>query len=312
MPSTSKPAQPPLDDLMMAMDVVDTLRHDEALALKELTSDQRDEAMVKRLRDIYESQGIEVPDRILREGVEGLKENRFVYNPPASGFSRTLAMFYIRRNIWGRWLAIGFVVLVAAVLAYRFLVIVPAERAAEDLRVELTQTLPGELEATAGRIAELSREESAVEDAERLLFEGKRAAKAGEAEAARKALSDMKALEARLSSVYEIRIVSRPGMPTGVTRIPDVNLSTENYYLVVEAIGPDGNALEREVISEEDGARKRVRIWAQRVPRATFDAVRQDKEADGIVQENLLGRKERGRLDPDWVMAVESGAITQW
>lgn len=312
MPSTSKSAQPPLDDLMMAMDVVDTLRHDEALALKELASDQRDEAMIKRLREIYESQGIEVPERILREGVEGLKENRFVYSPPASGFSRTLAMLYIRRNVWGRWLAIGLAVLVAAVLAYRFLVVVPAERAAEELRVELTETLPSELDATAGRIAELSRDETAVQDAERLLSDGKLAAQAGDAEAARKALSDMKALEARLLSVYDVRIVSRPGMPTGVTRIPDVNRSTENYYLVVEAIGPDGNALEREVISEEDGARKSVTIWAQRVPRATFDAVRRDKEADGIVQESLLGRKERGRLDPAWEMAVESGAITQW
>ncbi|MXN63740.1 hypothetical protein GR183_02385 [Stappia sp. GBMRC 2046] len=312
MSNTSKSAQPPLDDLMMAMDVVDTLRHDEALALKELASDQRDEAMIKRLREIYESQGIEVPDRILREGVEGLKENRFVYSPPAGGFSRTLAMLYIRRSIWGKWLAIGLAVLVAAVLAYRFLVVAPAERAAQELRVELSETLPAELEATAARITDISLEDAATKDAERLLADGKRAAEDGEAAAARKALADMKALEARLLSVYDVRIVSRPDMPTGVTRIPDVNRTTENYYLVVEAIGPDGNALERQVISEEDNARKRVNIWAQRVPRATFDAVREDKEADGIVQDNLLGRKERGRLDPEWEMPVEPGAITQW
>ncbi|MBO6932287.1 MAG: hypothetical protein JJ856_22145, partial [Roseibium sp.] len=40
----------PLDDLMMAMDVVDTLRHEEGQVTKELQADQRDEAMVERLR----------------------------------------------------------------------------------------------------------------------------------------------------------------------------------------------------------------------------------------------------------------------
>ncbi|WP_349357525.1 DUF6384 family protein [Stappia sp.] len=302
----------PLDELMMAMDVVDTLRHDERIALKELDADARDAAMITRLREIYESQGIEVSDRILQEGVESLKQNRFVYAPPAAGFQRTLAMLYVTRARWGKWLLIALVLLVAAGLAWRFLVVQPRERAAEALRIELTQTLPADLAALAGRISEVAETDVPLERAQTLVARGQAAAADGNADAARSALADLRALEARLLETFEVRIVSRPGVPTGVTRIPDANRAARNTYLVVEAIGPDGTALPREITSEETGETSTVTLWAQRVPQSTFDAVRRDKEADGIVQDALLGTKVRGRLEPTWRAAVEQGAITQW
>ncbi len=85
------PEAPPakLDDLMLAMDVVDTLRHEEALVEKELSQDMRDEALKKRLRQIYESQGLEVTDRILDEGIKALKESRFAYTPPSRASPRS-------------------------------------------------------------------------------------------------------------------------------------------------------------------------------------------------------------------------------
>ena len=95
----------PLDDLMMAMDVVDTLRHEEGQVARELKTDERDAAMVERLRQVYASQGIDVPDHILKAGVEDLKRDRFVYSPPSAGFQRTLAMIYISRSTWSKWLA---------------------------------------------------------------------------------------------------------------------------------------------------------------------------------------------------------------
>lgn len=309
---SAEPPRPPLDDLMMAMDVVDTLRHDEAIALKELAGEERDKALIERLRDIYSSQGIEVPDRILREGVEGLKENRFVYAPPAAGFSRKLALLYVRRHVWGKWALISLAGLVAAFLAWQFLVVGPAERRAEELRVELSQTLPADLQAVRERVDALAVDEKAKLDALIMAEDGTRAAAAGDAIAARKALADLKALEAELAAVYEIRIVSRPDTPTGITRIPEANPDTENFYLVVEAVAPDGSVLSRRITSEEDGKASTVNIWGQRVTPETFEKIRRDKQADGIVQDKVLGRKERGRLAPDWAMPVQDGAITTW
>ncbi|SDU23928.1 DUF6384 family protein [Stappia sp. ES.058] len=312
MPSDTASKKAPLDELMMAMDVVDTLRHDERIALKELDADQRDEQMIDRLRDLYQSQGIEVPDRILHEGVESLKQNRFVYAPPAAGLQRTLALVYVTRMRWGKWLLIALLVMAAAVLAWRYLVVAPRERAAEALRIELSETLPEEASVLRGRISDLAEVEAARTQAETLAAIATSAAAAGDAQAARGAIKDLRALETRLRETYEVRIVSRPGVPTGVTRIPDVNRATRNYYLVVEAVAPGGKVLQREIVSEEDDEATTVGIWAQRVPKTTFDAVRQDKEDDGIVQNAILGTKASGRLEPVWNAAVETGAITKW
>lgn len=312
MADTASKDQAPLDELMMAMDVVDTLRHDDALVMRELGAENRDARMIERLREIYSAQGIEVPDHILREGVEGLKHDRFVYAPPASGAARFLALIYISRLLWAKWLAISIVVVIAAFAGWQLLVVGPQQRAAEELRIELAEGIPASLDSISGRILEMTPEAAAIDETGRLVAEGKRFAAAGDAANARKAVSDLTALEAELATSFEVRIVSRPGTPTGVTRIPDVNASARNFYLVVEAIGPSGQPLERSVVSEEDGKSKQVTIWAQRVPEDVFNAVRDDKQKDGIVQDSLLGTKLRGRLAPIWEKAVEEGAITEW
>ena len=74
-------AAPKLDELMLAMDVVDTLRHQEGLVAKALSEDSRDATLKERLRTLYEGQGLKVSDRILDDGIRALKESRFTYDP---------------------------------------------------------------------------------------------------------------------------------------------------------------------------------------------------------------------------------------
>src|SRR3954452_3454033 len=118
-PSTAPvDAQPRLDELMLAMDVVDTLRHEEGLAEKELGQDSRDAALKSRLRQLYEGQGLDVSDRILDEGIRALKESRFVYTPAPPSLRRTLATLWVRRGRYGKVAGL-LVLLVAALLAWR-------------------------------------------------------------------------------------------------------------------------------------------------------------------------------------------------
>ena len=49
-----------LDELMLAMDVVDTLRHREDLVARELDDAGKQEKLLENLRRIYREQGIEV------------------------------------------------------------------------------------------------------------------------------------------------------------------------------------------------------------------------------------------------------------
>lgn len=90
-----------LSDVMLAMDVVDTLRHRRLLVERELLSDQRDEKLIDRLREIYRSQGMEVTDEVLRAGVEALREERFSYRPPRKSLAVRLAHIYVQRGKWG-------------------------------------------------------------------------------------------------------------------------------------------------------------------------------------------------------------------
>jgi hypothetical protein len=71
---------------MLAMDVVDTLRHRQLVVEQELGAGERESDLLERLRRLYAAQGIDVPDRILHEGVAALREGRFAYRRrPALG-----------------------------------------------------------------------------------------------------------------------------------------------------------------------------------------------------------------------------------
>ena len=305
-------AAAPLDDVMMAMDVVDTLRHAEKLVERELSSDERARRLKERLRQIYTSQGLEVSDRILDEGVAALEDERFVYNPPELGASRWLAMMWIRRKSWGKAVAIGLIVLAVAGAGYYFGVKRPAERQMVEQTEALTVGLPRDFAAELDRIKAVSQVDRAVEVAERLVAEGVAAAKAGDLDAAKGKAAQLRALRQMLEQEYVIRIVARPGQQSGIFRVPDANPNARNYYLIVEAIDAGGRPVKVRVISEEQGKTGMVDIWGLRVSESAFAGVRADKQDDGIIQNNRVGEKRRGYLQPEYTIPVQGGAILEW
>ena len=311
--ASAPPAAPQkLDDLMLAMDVVDTLRHQENLALKELDDDARKAELVKRLRQIYAGQGIEVPDSIIEQGVRALEESRFVYTTPPPSLARTLATMWVDRKRWS--LILGSAGLAIAIVggAYQYFVVGGAERAATAARIEITETLPAAL-AKAERTA---LDEAIAADAKAraadLAGRGKAALARKDVPAVKASLADLDGLVATLREVYQVRIVSRADVRSGVWRQNPKSPGARNHYLIVEAIGQDGRALERSITNEEDQTTSKVKIWGQRVPQATYDQVARDKQDDQIIQNTRLGEKRRGELDVRWSMPVMTGAITKW
>lgn len=294
----------PLDELMLAMDVVDTLRHRELMLAREVEADARDRDLLTQLREIYRSQGIAVSDDVLAKGVDALREERFVYAPPAAGVSRALATLYVTRARWGRWVG-GTVALVAiAALGFELLVRLPEQHA--------LATLPTDLETAYRTIVADTRDPTALADAERLDGAGKLALEQHEIATARGALTDLQALGARLEQQYELRVVSRPGERSGVYRIPGDNRRARNYYLIVEAVAPNGARLPLPIKSEEDGKVRRVKEWGLRVDEATYAEVAADKRDDGIIERNVVGEKRRGELEPAYSVSTTGAAITKW
>ncbi len=128
----------------------------------------------------------------------------------------------------------------------------------------------------------------------------------------RAATAEIAALNARVQAQYELRVVSRPGEQSAVWRYPDDNRAARNYYLIVEAVAPNGEALQLPITSEEDQRTRSVRAWGLRVDEATYNRVGADKQDDGIIQNGVVGRKRRGVLEHEYTVPTTGAAITEW
>jgi hypothetical protein len=303
---------PKLDDLMMAMDVVDTIRHKEDVLARELSLGDRDDELIAKLREIYSQQGITVTDAVLREGVKALKEQRFAYKAPPSGLLTGLFRLWIRR---GR--IAGILALVLGGYGFfwasdRYNWFSPSEQQIAADTAALETDLPGELQKAVADTTAASKDPAANSQIASFKAAGETGLSDKNASAVRKAISDLTGLRQRLNQEYVLQIVSREGVPSGAARTPDANSNARNYYLIVEAIAADGTVLSLPITSEEDQSTRTVAIFGVRVPEESFRAVQADKRADGIVDDKQLGRKERGFLNPRYIMPAEGGMITTW
>ena len=305
-------ASAPLDEVMLAMDVVDTLRHQQNLVLRELDVETREAQLFAKLKEIYRGQGIEVPESVLREGVSALRESRFSYTPPKPSLAVTLARIYVGRRRWGPIVVALLLVLVISLGGY-YLVYRPLQQSqAEAARIELAEGLPARMDALYDVIYTETKVQQAVVEAEERRTRGKAAAAEGDRVAAEQAIADLEAIRDRLRQEYSLRVVNRQGVQSGFWSFPEINTDATNYYVVVEAIAPDGSALSLPILNEETGETETVDIWGVRVPESVYRSVESDKRDDGIIQRNVVGIKQYGFLDVDYIVRVLGGAVTRW
>ncbi|CAL8980397.1 hypothetical protein RHODGE_RHODGE_01462 [Rhodoplanes serenus] len=315
-PTATAPAAAPraagtLDELMLAMDVVDTLRHRDVMVERELAEETREQALIERLRAIYQGQGIAVPDSILAQGVKALKESRFVYTPPAPGWRRTLALAWVARGRWGKRVAAALAVALVGYGAYDLAVVRPREKAAEAARVELAETLPRRLAAGRDAVRAEALDEAVRQRADALAARGRAALDRGDVAEARATVAELDALAAQLRQDYVLRIAGRPEDRTGIWR-EHPSFRGRAYFVVVDAVDPQGRPVPLPIRNDETNATETVSRFAVRVPQSTYEAVRDDKQRNGIVQNTRLAEKRRGALDPVYRMPVLEGRITAW
>ena len=129
----------------------------------------------------------------------------------------------------------------------------PALREAEEV--------PAELTAAFATLDANTDDAAALDPARAQLATGQAAVAQGDFDAVRAATAEIEALNARVQAQYELRVVSRPGEQSGVWREPQVNRGARNYYLIVEAVAPNGEPLRLPITSEEDGRTRGVRAW---------------------------------------------------
>lgn len=298
--STAAQSRQPLDEVMLAMDVVDTLRHQEKVVARELSSDIRDEELKQKLKRIYQAQGIDVSEKIIEEGVKALQEDRFSYRPPPSGINVHLARIYVSRGRWLPWIGGLAAVCLIAFFAYQLMVVKPRE------------ALPGQMQSRYELVLDKAESEPGKKAVESIYARAETSRRADDVEGMQQAMVSLDELERKLDQVYTLQIVSRPGERSGVWRIPDINSSARNYYIIVEAIDGSGNVQQVAITNEENGKIETVSNWGVRVDESTFQTIAADKQDDGIIQNNVFGRKKQGFLEPEYLMPTSGGFITSW
>lgn len=215
------PPQRPLDELMLAMDVVDTLRHRQGLVERELNVEQRDRQLIERLREIYASQGIEVSDAVLRQGLQALKEERFAYSPPPASLQVRLARVYVSRDRWGKPLLAIVGLLAAIVVSYVAFVRWPAQRR--------LAALPTELQAAAESVQAVADSAEIGAQAEQLAAEGAQAARRGDRAAAEQSLDrlqDLRRETAEQSKLIE-QLEATERAIAAVSQVPEATAEAE-------------------------------------------------------------------------------------
>ena len=311
---TAKPET--LDDIMLAMDVVDTLRHEREMVASDMNAVERREDLVKRLRGIYDAQGIAVPDDVLMDGVMALEEERFAYHPPKKGLMTSLAKVYISRRKWLPLIyTIGFII--GSVLAVNYVGFVrPAQIEAKQERQLITTVLPERLAAARDRAVSIASTPDLKNRAEDLFAAGEIAIADKDIAAAKQATAQLETLSTALSQSYQLRIVSRFNEASGVYLDSKTNANIRNFYLIVEPITAEGDVLKIDIEDEEYKTRETVSKFGVRVPKAVFDTVAADKKDDQIIQNDILGAKPRGVLDPrlsfDGAENWPLGYIVEW
>jgi hypothetical protein len=293
-----------LDDVLLAMDVVDTLRHRERLVDQELNAQAREEQLIARLKEIYGAQGIEVPDKILKDGVKALDEQRFVYKPPENSFSVKLAKLYVSRKRWLPAATTFTAAVIALVAGWQIFWAIP--QASE------WNKMPGEIAQLLKQGQDLATEPVVDAELASVAAEGQRDVASNDHAGARTQVATLKDMNEKLQQDYDVRIVSRPGRATGIWRHSVKNPGEKNYYIIVEAVAPGGRVLTLPVANEETDTTERVTVWAQRVMKDTWDKIAAEKQASGVIMNDTLGHKERGKLEPTWDAPTPKGAITKW
>ncbi len=302
MDSTKKVA--PLEDLMVAMDVVDTLRHRAQLVDRELDADVRRERLIEKLREIYSAQGIEVTDQVLADGVRALEEDRFKYTPPEKTFSTRLANIYVKRDKWLKPFLLGLTLLIG-LWAFYYMTAVRPDKVAQN-------ALPDQLSERYGEVIQIADDKDVLAQAHEIQSSGKLALENENHDEARSAVEELELMLVQLKSAYKLRVVQQRGERSGVWRIPDANTGARNYYLVIEAVDSRGKVLSLPITSEESGKTKIVSKWGVRVEESTYQRVGADKKDDGIIQNRAVGQKERGQIHPEYSVNTNGAAITDW
>lgn len=323
MPSAQPgPSELGLAETLAILDAASTLRRERDRAAQLLDDSASRADLEQRLLAAAAAAGETLGSAEVRAAIERYFDRLHAFEPAPAGLSRTLALIYVRRRPLG--LLLGGAALWFGALSALFLWSGSPLSAAGRLERRLERGSAA-LEAELGAARGLDLEPAArglLEGLERRAEELLAVPEAADLEPLQALVAEAEALGARLGESYELRIVSRPGEFSVVTRDYDGDgggKRLSGHYAIVEARAADGRRLALPVLDAETQRERRVETWGEQIPAEVYDRLAADKRADGVLDEQRFGLKRPGRLEPELLLVGADGRpiprgrqITDW
>lgn len=300
-----------LDEMTRVMDVARALRKERSIAQRELNREETIELLRTKLREAADLAGDPVTDEQIDAAIRHYYDNLHEFDPPEPGFETFLASIYVRRKLIAGW-AIALAAAALLTWGYWFSGMMPGQRRTE-LRARQTYS---QVEEVVGSIEALATDAGVAADAQAAQTEAATYHDRGELSALEQLRDRLLQQESVLKDEYRLMIVS-DGQSGVDTYGPQGQLS--GYYLIVEAVDASGKPVPMRVRNAETGDYELVSRWAEQVPEEVYNRVRDDKQADGIVDAREFATKRRGETDVEVTLSGPGGAplergrqITKW
>jgi len=288
-----------LNEVMLAMDVVDTLRHQQSLVDRELGTDDHDQALIAKVRKIYADQGLEVSDAVIASGVKALREERFTYTPPKKSFQLSLAHLYVNRGRWAKRGAVLVAALLAVYLVYQFFVVAPQKRSRQkavqaiNLRIDRQRD---QISVTKERLVRLNQNLIKVKEA------GSQKASAAARGLVDRAARDIAAAQEKIQALEKLDITSHVDLDQGADIADSVTDRLDKRKELIAALSGHLNNAEKAATTLDE-----LKILPEKLKDQRDRALTESQQNDARRQAEKLYKDAMTALGRGDVAAAQNG-----
>lgn len=316
--ATEFPADLKLTELLQIMSVATELRQQADSVEQQVRVDETRAHIKQRLMNAARESGEVLTDEQAELAITWYYDHLHTFRPPPATWEVWFARVYIRRGLIGGLIAGT----CAAVLLWWFLFqsawgpFSPAGQQQRELALVLQHMW--ELKQRGEHVVQSDSDKSELKS---LVTEIRALIRDRQGPQAAAGVERLRQLVDELDGEYTVEIVAEPGEKTGVDSYYTDESGTRisGYYLIVEALGPQRQKISRVIDNAETQTRETVSRWGERVPKEVYDRIAADKRDDGILEEKLFARKQRGQRQEEMLLRDANGQpltrstqITRW
>lgn len=305
-----------LAEMMRIMDVATEMRTQRETIEKQFALDETKRILREKLLKTTSITGERVTEAEVDAAIESYFRTLYTYEEPKGSFAIFLARLYVRRGH------------IAMLTVLALLLVATGWLTMHIARTQFSQTaritrkakrVDATLRADLVKARNLAREQAVQEDLNRWEAESNVALEQLDVQSLGVIDRRIAELSQRLNEEYEVHILADPQQRSGVSRYPKEEKDHKAYYLIVTAQNSQGQVVRRTIRDSEVLKSFAVDRWAEQVPKDVYDRVAADKKSDGILNETLFSKKQRGYrdeeiciLDADGKPLKRMGQITEW